>query len=134
MLPLSYPTRWRIASIFLLAAVLGFALAPDVWPWDEQFGPDWYLSDKWMHGLTFAGLAVWFSGQYARRSYWQFVLGLLAFGGLIEACQSLVTYRTAETADLYADILGIAAGTLVALTGIGGWSLKLESLVRNRIG
>ena len=133
MLPLRYRAHWRIASISLLAVVLGFALAPEVWPWSGQLGTDWFPSDKWMHGLTFAGLAVWNSGQYARRSNWRFVLGLLVFGVLIEACQSLVTYRTAETADLVADVLGIGAGILMALTGAGGWGLKLESWLDNRI-
>jgi VanZ family protein len=124
--------RWRIASIFLLATVLGLALAPEVWPWNKQFGSNWHLSDKWMHGLTFAALAVWYSGQYARRDYWWFAFGLVIFGALIEACQSMVSYRTAETADLVADALGIGAGILIALTGVGGWSLKLESWLQNR--
>jgi len=134
MLPLSYPAGWRIASYFLMAAVLGIALAPEIWPWGDRPGHDWYLSDKWMHGLTFAGLTIWYSGQYARASYWRFAFGLLLFGALIEVCQSMTTYRTAETSDLIADILGIGAGILVALTVAGGWSLKLERWLQNRNG
>jgi VanZ family protein len=134
MLPLSYPLRWRAASVFLMAVVMGVALAPEIWPWGDDAGPDWYLSDKLMHGLTFAGLAIWFSGQYARSSYWRFVVGLLVFGALIEACQSMVSYRTAETGDLIADVLGIGAGILIALTATGGWSLKFESWLQNHYG
>jgi VanZ family protein len=85
------------------------------------------MLDKWMHGITFAALAIWFSGQYARRSYGWLAIGLLIFGALIEACQSMVTYRTAETADLVADLLGIVAGMMIALTGVGGWSLQVEN-------
>jgi hypothetical protein len=134
MLPLSYPGRWRIASIFLLLIVLGFAIAPEIWPWSRYRGPNWFMSDKWMHGITFAALAIWYAGQYARRFYWVLATGLLIFGALIEACQSMLSYRTAESGDLVADVLGIAAGILVALTGIGGWSLRFENWLRARFG
>jgi VanZ family protein len=134
MLPLSYPTRWRIASIFLLTIVLGAAMAPDIWSWPKPLEPEWLPSDKLLHGVTFAGLAIWYSGQYARRSYGSFAFGLLLFGILIEACQSMVTYRTADTSDLLADVVGIAVGILIAFTGAGGWSLKLESWLKDRVG
>jgi hypothetical protein len=134
MLPLRYPLRWRIAGILLLTGVLGAALAPEIWPWMGGGGPDWLLADKWMHGFTFTALALWFSGQYARRSYWWLAIGLSVFGSMIEASQSLVTYRTAETADLVADLLGIAAGFAIALSGAGGWSLRVESWLRRRRG
>jgi len=130
MLPLSYPSRWRVAGIFLLLSVLGVTLAPELWPWMGGGGSYWILSDKWMHGFTFVALAVWYSGQYARRSYGWLALGLLIFGALIEACQSMVTYRTAEMADLIADVLGIAVGILIALMGAGGWSLQAEKWLR----
>ena len=85
------------------------------------------LSDKWLHGIMFASMVVWYSGQYARRSYWFLALGLLAFGLLIEFCQSLVSYRTADSGDLIADILGILVGLAIALVGLGGWSARVES-------
>lgn len=134
MLPLSYPKRWRIASIILLSIILGAAMAPDIWSWPEPLEPKWFPSDKLLHGLTFAGLAIWYSGQYARSSYGSFAFGLFLFGIFIEACQSMVTYRTAETTDLLADVVGIAAGIGIALTGAGGWSLNLESWLKNRVG
>lgn len=127
MLPLHHPRRWRIAGILLLLAVLAAAMAPAILPWSGR-GSHWsLLSDKWLHGITFTILAVWFSGQYARRSYWLLGIGLLIFGALIELCQSFVIYRTAESADLMADTLGIAVGFGLALLGIGGWSLRLEN-------
>jgi VanZ family protein len=87
-----------------------------------------------MHGFTFAALAVWYSGQYARRSYGWLALGLFIFGALIEACQSMVTYRTAEMADLIADVLGIAVGILIEQMGVGGWSLQAEEWLRRGAG
>lgn len=134
MLPLRYHTRWRIAGIFLLMGVFGVAIAPDIWPWSGGLGRGWFLSDKWMHGFTFTALAIWYSGQYARRSYWWLATGLLVFGAFIEACQSMVTYRTAESGDLIADVLGITAGILIALSGIGGWSLRVEKWLDRQVG
>ena len=112
---------------------MAVALAPEIWPWMSGRGPEWLLFDKWMHGFTFAALAIWFSGQYARRAYGWLAIGLLIFGALIEACQSMVTYRIAETADIFADVLGIAVGMMIALSGVGGWSLQAENwLQRDR--
>ncbi len=134
MLPLSYPKRWRLASVVLMAVVLGFALLPEIWSWGDQFVPGFELADKWMHGLTFAGLAIWYSGQYARHAYWRLAAGLFIFGAFIEVCQSVTTYRTAEIADLVADVVGIGAGILIAVTIAGGWSLKFENWLQSRVG
>jgi hypothetical protein len=128
MLPLHYPHSWRIASIAILGAVLLAALMPAVWPGGASsllFGE----IDKWVHGLTFALLAIWFSGQYRRQAYWRIVLGLVAFGLLIELCQRLVGYRSADWLDVAADCGGIGVGMLAAVAGLGGWALDVESLI-----
>ncbi len=134
MLSLRYIRRWKIAGIGLLAMVLAGALLPADWFWSE--GPDspFFVSDKWVHGVTFAALALWFSGQYARRSYWRLIMGLVAFGLLIEMTQRMVSYRTAEWMDLLADLLGLAVGMVVALAGAGGWCLRFEEWLQNRHG
>lgn len=134
MLSLRYARRWQIAGIFLLVMVLAAALVPADWFWPA--GPDsqFFLSDKWLHGITFAALALWFSGQYARRSYWRLMTGLVAFGLLIEVTQRMVSYRTADWMDLLADLLGVAVGTAIALAGAGGWCLRFEEWLNNRIG
>ncbi len=62
------------------------------------------------------------------------MLGLLAFGGLIEMCQRMISYRTAEWNDLFADMLGIVVGILIAMVGVGGWSMRIEKQLQNRIG
>ncbi len=134
MLSLRYVRRWKIAGIGLLAMVLAGALLPADWFWSE--GPDspFFVSDKWVHGVTFAALALWFSGQYARRSYWRLIMGLVAFGLLIEMTQRMVSYRTAEWMDLLADLLGLAVGMVIALAGAGGWCLRFEEWLQNRHG
>ena len=136
MLPLRYAGRWRMAGLALLALVLLASLMPRFW-----FFPDrndfvtWFVHvDKWLHGIAFVVLAVWFAGQYQPRSYWRIALGLLAFGVLIEACQRLVTYRSADWLDIAADAAGIAVGLTIALAGLGGWSLWFENrLARSKV-
>lgn len=131
MLPLRYTRRWQAAGIGVLVAVLAMALAPGVlFPLDMNVGG--LGPDKWLHGLTFTFLTVWFSGQYAARSYWRLTLGMLAFGAFIELCQRALSYRSADSLDLFADSVGIAIGLIIALAGAGGWSLRLEVWLQAR--
>ncbi len=134
MLSLRYARRWQIAGILLLAVVLAGALVPADWFWSEGPSSLFFITDKWMHGLTFTALALWFSGQYARHSYWRLITGLIAFGLLIEATQRMVSYRTADWMDFLADLLGLAIGMAIALAGAGGWCLRLEEWLQNRNG
>lgn len=128
MLPLRYSRRWKIASLVILLLVLAGALMPAIWFWDDKFKA---LSlfrgvDKWVHGVTFLALSVWFCGLYQRSAYWRIGVGLLAFGLMIEAFQRLLSYRTAEWFDVAADGVGIMAGLAIGIAGIGGWCLRAE--------
>ena len=128
MLPLRYRGVWRTAGAVLLFVVLVAMLMPAVWYWPDRGRLlTWFVHvDKWLHGITFLVLAVWFSGQYSPGSYWRIALGLLAFGAVIEGCQRLVTYRSAEWFDIVADAAGILVGLAIAAAGLGGWSRRLE--------
>lgn len=124
MLPLVYVGQWRIAGVFMLIGVLVLTLMPMVLMDVRMRHLASY--DKLAHCIAFLILAVWFSGQYSRRSYVKVAFGLLAFGALIEGCQYLTTYRSAEWLDLLADAVGIVLGMGIALAGAGGWSLRTE--------
>lgn len=128
MLPLRFAGHWQTASILLLLLVLAATLMPAFWFWpDKQQLPGWMVGgDKWLHGVTFVVLALWFAGQYRPQSYWRIAIGLLAFGALIEISQSVVTYRSAEWLDMAANVAGIAVGLGIALVGLGGWCLWFE--------
>ena len=134
MLPLRYARQWRVASAALLLLVLALTMMPADWFWPDQPALiTWFRgADKLLHGITFIFLAVWFAGQYRTRSYWRIGLGLMAFGFLIEGCQRLVTYRSADWFDIAADTAGIIVGLTVAMAGIGGWSLRVESWYTRR--
>jgi VanZ family protein len=135
MLPLRYMRRWQFASAFLLIFVLASTLIPAVWLWPSSRDLSaWVIGvDKWVHGITFVILAVWFAGLYRPRSYWRIGVGLILFGLFIEGCQQLVAYRSAEIFDVAADIIGIVIGLVVARAGLGGWGLRVEGwFIRRR--
>jgi VanZ family protein len=137
MLSLRYAGRWRAAGLMLLIMVLAATLMPAVWFLsDRQDFINWFTNiDKWLHGVTFVFLALWFSGQYERRAYWRIAFGLFLFGVLIELSQRMVAYRSAEWNDLAADVGGIVIGLTIAAAGVGGWSLRTERwLVRRTAG
>jgi VanZ family protein len=123
MLPLRHENRWRVAGIVLLLVVLVATFVPNTWVTQSS---KFLLSDKLLHLLTFLLLSLWFAGQYARSAYWRLVIGLTAFGVLIELGQGMIPYRSAEWMDLVADIAGIGIGLIIASAGLGGWSLRFE--------
>ena len=101
---------------------------PAVWFWDDKHGAiRWFQGfDKWLHGVTFLMLSLWFTGLYNKNVYWKIGVGLLAFGLMIEACQRLVGYRTADWMDVGADTAGIILGLVIGAAGVGGWCLRAE--------
>ena len=129
MLPLRYAPWWRTASCLLLVLVLAAAVMPAVWLWPDRGRIlSWFGEiDKWAHAIMFAVLTIWFAGQYRPASYWRIALGLLTYGVLIELCQRMVSYRSAEWLDVAADVAGILVGLLIAAAGLGGWSQRFEA-------
>ena len=133
MLRLRHEKRWRLAGIVLLLTVLATTIMPTLWLW--PLPGKFLLSDKWLHLLVFLFLSLWFAGQYARSSYWRLVVGLTTFGVLIELGQGMIPYRSADWMDLVADVFGIGIGLIIAIAGLGGWSLRFERwLERERVG
>lgn len=133
MLPLQHVRLWRRLSVILLVIVLIAALSPAFWFDTKIEALSWFQhTDKWLHGLTFATLAVWFAGLFDRTVYWRVAAGLMAFGLGIEACQLLVGYRMADWIDAVANLIGIIAGLTVAVAGLGGWALRIEAWYAGR--
>ena len=93
--------------------------------WFERVAP-------WLTGIPFLALSLWFTGLYRTRSYWKVGIGLLFFGLVIEACQRMVSYRSAEWPDVGADAVGIILGLVIGLAGIGGWCLRAEERLAKR--
>jgi VanZ family protein len=134
MLELRFARAWRLLSIASLTLVLTATVLPADWLWPDDPALRFDFNDKWLHGLTFLGLTLWFCGQYRPSSYWRIALGLLAFGVLIEIVQRAVSYRSAELLDLGADLVGIVAGVVIASAGAGGWTPRFEDWLQSKFG
>jgi VanZ family protein len=93
--------RWAFAVC--LVVVLVFSLMP---PQVITQPMGW---DKMHHAMTFAVLAMLGCSAYIERKV-QVLVGLLAYGALIELLQSLTDYRFAETMDVVADAVGLLVG------------------------
>lgn len=133
MLPLEHARLWRRLSVVLLVLVLIAALSPAFWFDTKAEALSWFRStDKWLHGLTFAVLTVWFAGLFERRGYAWIAVGLTGFGLVIEGCQLIVGYRMAEWLDVGANTAGIIVGLVLAVVGLGGWGLRLEAWYSGR--
>ena len=124
MIELRYAWRWQVAGFLLLILVMIAAMVPKL-PFDD-LAMHFKITDKVMHIVAFTFLAVWFSGQYEKRSYWRIAMGLIAFGVLIELIQGTVSYRRSEWLDLVGNASGIVIGLIIAFIGIGGWSRRVE--------
>lgn len=98
---------WRWTFWVCALVVLVLALMPIV---PQLPSTGW---DKSNHMLAFAVLAVLGLWGYPGRMA-VLLLGLLAYGGLIEVLQSLTPDRFAEWADLLADAVGLLVGAGLA--------------------
>ena len=116
----------------MLALIFLMAIVPALWA--PAVPLTWSATDKWLHGLTFMLLALWYTGQYAPESYWRIAVGLAAYGALIEVGQSMIPYRTAEWGDLAADLAGIVVGLAIAAVLTGGWSVRAENWLDEKFG
>jgi VanZ family protein len=73
--------------------------------------PDIGGSDKIAHFIVFLSLSAWFSLIVEhRKSLWLVLIGLIAYGLLLELLQGLTTYRTGDFRDALANSLGVVSG------------------------
>jgi VanZ family protein len=96
----------RIAFWACAVAVLALSLAPVTTPMPST---GW---DKTNHLLAFSALAFLGRGAFPGRAV-AVLGGLLAYGGLIEVLQSFTPDRSAEWADLLADVMGLLLGEML---------------------
>lgn len=93
-------------ALFWAAAAFAFVMAVLPQPVPVPGSP----SDKVLHILAFACLALLGSAAYPRLAAWKLVLGLSGFGALIELVQLIPSLnRDAEALDLLADTAAAAA-------------------------
>jgi VanZ family protein len=118
--------RWAEASrlirvLFWLSLVGIFTLS--VLPTDRLPPISASLWDKAQHALAFVLLAVLALQGWSGRHQTRILLGLFAFGVIIELAQAGLGWRHGEVADVVADAVGIA---------IGWWAVTWVNRQRNR--
>ena len=89
-----------------------------------------HFSDKLLHFGAYAGLAFVFAGALGRERWLRIGLGVLVLGIAVELLQHYFTdTRSAEWADLGANVAGISAGLLLAAAVPGNWCRRVEIAV-----
>lgn len=106
------PLIWRALFILSLIGSLIVSLLPH----PEHLVPStgW---DKANHSIAFFVLALLGLNAF-RGALWRVVVGLSAYGALMELLQGMTTWRAAEWLDLVADLVGIliAVGVFIIVT------------------
>jgi hypothetical protein len=97
-------------GLFWAAAVFAFVMA--VLPHPPRLPGE--PNDKVQHVIAFASLALLGCWAYPRQQAWRLLIGLSAFGAVIEIVQSIPwLYRDADPLDWVADT--IAAGAVLLI-------------------
>ena len=104
---------WISAIVLTIASLVPVELLP------RQAASIW---DKGQHAFGFTWLALLGLLSYSRHVC-PTVLGLVVFGGVIELLQAATGWRYGEWLDFLADVIGVAAGTLLWLTA-KRWHLR----------
>jgi VanZ family protein len=119
---------WMLGGICLVAGITVLSLMPG-----EKL-PEVPVWDKYLHIMAYVALAFWFGSITMRRSHAWIAAGLMSYGVFIELLQGQMGVgRQADLADLLANMAGIAAGLLLALTPLGRWARWLESWQRQTV-
>ena len=99
---------WYGIGAMMLLTVAALSLMPV---------PSTGVNDKLSHLVTYFLLAGWFALLAAKRAALIWVLvGVAAYGGLLELLQAMTPHRQAEWADLLANSLGAAIGIWLYFT------------------
>lgn len=120
---------WWSLGAALLALITALSLLP-------LRGPqiDIPNSDKLNHAFAYVVLMLYFGqlvGNDLRRRLWVVAL-LIVYGAAIECLQSVMPPRTAEWADLAADLVGIIIGWLLLRSVLGQTLVIVEERLATR--
>jgi len=98
-----YRRQFRLLFVVVLIAIYVLALLP------QAQAPQFHWSDKANHLFAFVILGLLLRLSF-RISYWQSLLLLIGYGAFIEISQYFTPDRSAEFADIGADMIGSFAG------------------------
>lgn len=123
-LPLRHPRVWLAVGWGLVVLAILASLLP------AQKLPSVGGGDKLHHAAAYMLLSLWFSGIYPKSRYVHIGVGLFLLGVAIEWAQGAMRFgRESDPFDMFANAIGIAAGLLAALFGLGGWAARVERVI-----
>jgi VanZ family protein len=114
---------WLMCILVLLLLVLGFALMPINLGGKPQ---EIHIVDKLGHMFAFMALMVGFGGIFTPAARPYIFVFLLGWGGLIEYLQMGIPARSAEAADIAANLTGLLIGWYLLAKPLGDWCVKVE--------
>ena len=120
--PLRRLATWRVLGALAIVLTILLSLVP-------MPKPPVHIehSDKLEHFLTYFLLAAWYAQLVAhRRALAWHAVGLALLGAAIEIAQGLTTWRQPDWLDLGANLLGVAAGSLVYATPLRNVLARLD--------
>lgn len=121
--PLKRPRFWFTLAYAMLILLGVFSLIP---------APDIGGSDKLMHFFVYfifsAGFCVLVKGN---KQLVLLLIGLTAYGILLEVLQGMTGYRVMDTVDMLANSAGVLVGIFTRFTPLPDWFRNVErSLIR----
>jgi len=120
--------RHPLRLCFWLATTVAFVMAVLPHPPQLPGAP----TDKIQHILAFAVLTVLGSAAYPRTHPVALIIGLAAFGGLIEAVQAIpALHRTSDVRDWLADVASVLIALGIILT-LGRVGVRLADVKRDK--
>jgi VanZ family protein len=128
LLALRHPRLWLVSGWILVV----LAVIASIMPLSElpKMGG---ISDRLEHAVAYSALALWFAGIYPKSRYPLIGVALLVMGIVIEGLQGAMNLgREADMRDVYANLLGIVCGLLLALLWLGGWAQRVESWTKKQ--
>jgi VanZ family protein len=118
---LRHPRIWQVIGWLLIVAAVTLSLMP------LPTLPSVSSGDKIAHAAVHAMLTLWFAGLYPRSRYVWIALYMFALGVCIELAQAAMRLgRQGDVFDVIANSVGIGAGLVLALVGLGDWVQRVE--------
>jgi len=121
--PLRYGWLWVAVGLVQVAAVIAGSLA------SPPQGPDVAYFDKLLHMGAYGVLGAWFGAVYLPRRAPVIGLALAVLGLSIEFVQAQLGYRSGDWADMAANLAGLTAGLMLAVTPLGDTLVRIETLI-----
>lgn len=106
---MNYYKTWKILGLIGLLLILFMSLKP------QQDGPVWIEHlDKFLHFSTYSIASFYYHQLYKNNNSLKLSFGLLIYSAMIEILQYFSRTRSAEFADLVANLSGILLGQWIS--------------------